>query len=87
MRQYLRWQPETRYSKRPSQTCPPRFYLAMERECGGLVKAALKAANLPEEHYQRIEAAIGPAATAKLFEFFGFTPENVADTVRAVLGR
>ena len=27
------------------------------------------------------------APAGKLFEFFGFTPENVADTVRAVLGR
>ena len=27
------------------------------------------------------------APAAKLFDFFGFTPENVADTVRAVLGR
>ncbi len=27
------------------------------------------------------------APAAKLFEFFGFTPENVADTVRAVLAR
>lgn len=27
------------------------------------------------------------APAAKLFDFFGFTPENVADTVRAVLRR
>ncbi|MBK9156742.1 MAG: hypothetical protein IPM11_01200 [Micropruina sp.] len=36
-----------------------------------VAKAALKAAALPEAQVKAIESAIGPAAAAKMFEFFG----------------
>ena len=61
--------------------------------CGGLPRIAVEMASTDGWWKYGVSAVVGidtygeSAPAPVLFQHFGFTPENVADTVRAVLQR